>query len=450
MRRYAEAVAPLESMLAGNPGAAESARGRATLAICYSRTGKLDKAKQLFREVLDKKRSPTFPPRPPNNWRKPPTRPATWIGPANCTPGWRPTTAPPSRTPKARWAWPGPIQDGPVGRGRRLFDQVLKLNPQPARAAEAALARGQVLEQLGKFDPALAMYDLVIDALSSTSSPYGLAGRGPAALQAAAIRPGGGDFERLATQFPKLPEIDAVLYEWSWALQDSGKQAEADKLRAADSPRIPAQPLLGRRHHRLAQRAVEDGRLAKAATVMDELLAAASRAQDPRAGPVPAGQVAQAQDQWDQVRKSFETLLADFPAKPDAALGRVLGRRGHLSPRRLRRGRQAVRPAGRQVARRRSSPGMAKIPLRRARSSSSGKNGPRPCRWRRKSNPIIPDFEEQYEADYVIGRCLANQADFEAARKAYRQVINVARRAKTETAAMAQWLIGESYFHQKN
>jgi len=62
----------------------------------------------------------------------------------------------------------------------------------------------------------------------------------------------------------------------------------------------------------------------------------------------------------------------------------------------------------------------------------------------------FPQFEPQYEVDYLLGRCLADRADFEAARKAYQRVLRSPGGAKTETAAMAQWMIGESYFHQKN
>jgi TolA-binding protein len=49
-----------------------------------------------------------------------------------------------------------------------------------------------------------------------------------------------------------------------------------------------------------------------------------------------------------------------------------------------------------------------------------------------------------------LGRCLADRADFDAARQAYQRVLKSPVGAKTETAAMAQWMIGESYFHQKN
>ena len=56
----------------------------------------------------------------------------------------------------------------------------------------------------------------------------------------------------------------------------------------------------------------------------------------------------------------------------------------------------------------------------------------------------FPNFQQQYEVDYLLGRCLANQADFEGARRAYNRVVRSPAGAKTETAAMAQWMIGET------
>ena len=54
-----------------------------------------------------------------------------------------------------------------------------------------------------------------------------------------------------------------------------------------------------------------------------------------------------------------------------------------------------------------------------------------------------------YEVDYLLGRCLASQASFQSAREAYGQVIGSPVGGKSETAAMAQWMIGESYLHQQ-
>ncbi len=59
------------------------------------------------------------------------------------------------------------------------------------------------------------------------------------------------------------------------------------------------------------------------------------------------------------------------------------------------------------------------------------------------------DFTQAFELDYVIGRALATEARFPQARAAYQQVIDSPTGKQSETAAMAQWMIGETYFHQE-
>ncbi len=60
-----------------------------------------------------------------------------------------------------------------------------------------------------------------------------------------------------------------------------------------------------------------------------------------------------------------------------------------------------------------------------------------------------PDFAQQFEADYLIGRAHASLGEFEQAREAYQRALDAPRAAGTETAAMAQWMIGESYLHEQ-
>jgi TolA-binding protein len=60
-----------------------------------------------------------------------------------------------------------------------------------------------------------------------------------------------------------------------------------------------------------------------------------------------------------------------------------------------------------------------------------------------------PGCEQQQEVDYLEGRCLAAEARFDEAREAYQRALRAHGRDKTETAAMAQWMIGESYLHQE-
>ena len=54
MKRYGEAVAPLEAFLASNPTGDAAVKGRGELAICYARSGQIDKAKRLYAELFEK------------------------------------------------------------------------------------------------------------------------------------------------------------------------------------------------------------------------------------------------------------------------------------------------------------------------------------------------------------------------------------------------------------
>jgi tetratricopeptide (TPR) repeat protein len=61
----------------------------------------------------------------------------------------------------------------------------------------------------------------------------------------------------------------------------------------------------------------------------------------------------------------------------------------------------------------------------------------------------FPDFLQSYELDYLIGRSLATDGNFPQARAAYQKVVDSKVGGQTETAAMAQWMIGETYLHQE-
>lgn len=90
----------------------------------------------------------------------------------------------------------------------------------------------------------------------------------------------------------------------------------------------------------------------------------------------------------------------------------------------------------------------AMVPLRRAQLAA------RRQQWREvlsiveRTEREFPDFELQYELDYLRGRALAGLGNMTAARKFYRRVVNSKEGKDTEAATMASWMIGETFFHQ--
>ena len=62
----------------------------------------------------------------------------------------------------------------------------------------------------------------------------------------------------------------------------------------------------------------------------------------------------------------------------------------------------------------------------------------------------FPGFSLQTEVDYLLGRSYMSRGEFTKARQYYAKVGEADSSRTTEVAAMAQWMTGESYFHQKD
>ena len=67
----------------------------------------------------------------------------------------------------------------------------------------------------------------------------------------------------------------------------------------------------------------------------------------------------------------------------------------------------------------------------------------------RDSLDRFQNFSNAYEFRFLLGRASEYDGMFDDARGHYQQVVSSANGTGTETAAIAQWRIGETYFHQK-
>ncbi|MDA7978553.1 MAG: tetratricopeptide repeat protein [Pirellulales bacterium] len=92
----------------------------------------------------------------------------------------------------------------------------------------------------------------------------------------------------------------------------------------------------------------------------------------------------------------------------------------------------------------------AKIALRHAQTLAALQRWSQAREIAEASLDASPDFEFNYELHFVVGRALASAAQLTDARGAYAQVLSSPSGAKTETAAKAQLMIAETYFHQED
>jgi TolA-binding protein len=161
------------------------------------------------------------------------------------------------------------------------------------------------------------------------------------------------------------------------------------------------------------------------------------------------GELAAGRQKWDEVEARMDQVAHDFAASPlglPAAywVAEADYRQGKFDEAGKRLAALSERTAGH------NEPWLAMIPLRRAQVMAQQRQWADAQAIASQIQRDFPNFAQQYEADYLLGRALAAQADFDGARREYQLVIRSASGGKTETAAMAQWMIGESYFHQEN
>jgi TolA-binding protein len=92
---------------------------------------------------------------------------------------------------------------------------------------------------------------------------------------------------------------------------------------------------------------------------------------------------------------------------------------------------------------------LAMIPLRRAQVLAQNDQWAAAYDMARQIAEEFPNFRQQHEVDYLLGRYYASRAEFDKARQAYQRVVRSTTGGRTETAAMAQWMIGETHFLQE-
>jgi TolA-binding protein len=244
-------------------------------------------------------------------------------------------------------------------------------------------------------------------------------------------------------------QLDTIRYEWSWVLRKTGDIAQADALLKEIHAAQPRGSYWADATFRLAERASQTGNLDEAARLVAQVLAARPGAELLQHALYLQTQVAARQENWKQVAPSAQRLVDEFPRgslrlPADYWLAESAYRQGEFDE----AGRLFAELSGRAEGR--TDAWLAMVPLRRAQVLAQAKNWDEAQEMAAGISRQWPDFAQQYEADYLIGRCLGAQASFNSARDAYRRVVESKSGAKTETAAMAQWMIGETHFHQKN
>ena len=329
------------------------------------------------------------------------------------------------------------------------FDRLLNHFPDSQLAPEAALTRARVLERNNQPDAALATYHVVFDKYPQ-SEQTSSALLGAARLHDRLHQDQNAErlFRRIIEQYPDLPELDAVLYQWAWVLSDLGRDSDATAAFSRIHREYVQSSYWADSTYRLAERALGDKNLVEGKQLADELLENGCEGDLLCHVLYLHGQLEVAAGHWQNVSEPLGRLVIEFPRHAlrlpaEYWIAEALYRQGdyQLSGERF----DTLIDETEHIEQ--IWPAMAR--LRRAQIFAHQKQWQDALRITSSIAESYPSFPQLYEVDYLLGRCLAAQGQFDEARSAYRRVTIRPTGAKTETAAMAQWMIGESYFHQK-
>jgi TolA-binding protein len=454
LKKYAEAVTPLEDFLSATAGtdkddknvaAADStAKALAELSICCARSGNLERAKTAYAEFAKRfDKHPLFAPT---------TEHLAEAAFAANDPTWSAElSARLSGVGTAEMDFKGRLgvgwsryKAGKLTEAAAAFDELLRKNPPAEIAAEAAFVRGRIAEELNQPEKALEMYDLLIGQYPAAKD------RAEALLASARLsikqkQPARAAerLQLLAKEYPQFTRLDAALYDWAWTMLDLGRADEAAALFERLHKEHPKSRYWADAVARLTQAAVDAKDFSRADALAKELTAKSDLDPPLRQYALDlAGQAAAGMADWPRSRAAFETLIKEFPEFSIAE--------SHYHQGDLKTADELLEKLARQLKDQPRETWMAMVALRRAQILAQREQWLDAHELAAKIEADFPGFQQQYEVDYLLGRCLANRAEFDAARQAYKKVIDSAAGAKTETAAMAQWMIGETFFHQKN
>ena len=340
----------------------------------------------------------------------------------------------------------------------QLFAKFLARFEEHPSAAEALLLRGTALEKLKDYDGAAeAFRELAKRFPNSDQASSGLLAAARLATRKQRKEEADALYKRFVDEHLDDAHADVALFEWSWVLRDLGRADEADDLLAKLREHFPASVYADDATYRLAERAYRTADYARAEELTKLLLAdrpadAATPQLSEKLAPYTwylAGQVAAAQGRWADVAARMQRVGACKPPSTLALLAEFWGAEAVFKQNDFAVAAKRFAELAPKIDGRHEN-WVAVAALRRAQAQAQLKNWDAAESLARRIPVDFPQFNQLHEVDYLLGRSLASRGLFQQAREAYRRAIDSTTAGKTETVAMAQWMTGETYFHQQD
>ncbi len=314
-------------------------------------------------------------------------------------------------------------------------------------AATAGLQLAEIYQQLDQPAKALKTYLEVADRWNDSPSAQ------VALRRAATIVISKGNFVEGAAIHKRLlaTELDEkqraeTLYRLGWVLHDGAKPNEAKAQFEALHAHHPESAYWSDATYRLAEYAVDSGDTDRADALLLKLID-----QEPDTEIVPhalylSGQIAVQEGDWKRACGPLAKLVNRFPRSTLAPPAEYWLAESHYQSGNYGEAEQRFAALAEGSL---PSEQSALVALRRGQLAAQQDDWPRA---RSAIKPLLADASAPVPQDqlyYLLGRCRMADAEIEAARTAFIRAAQRDHLEKSETAAMAQWMIGETFMHQE-
>lgn len=248
---------------------------------------------------------------------------------------------------------------------------------------------------------------------------------------------------------PDVLPAEDIWYRLAWVRMDQNKQKEALEAFEQIHQRFQDSDLWEDSTYRIAEAALNAGNLAKAREYLQKLLEKKGMSKVVVFGRYMLGQVEVQAGNWQAAIPHMDAVaeqVADEPLHSMAMFwgGEARFRSEKFDDAKAKFEQMLTDNMGRELE------SLPVAEMRLAQIFAHQDNWEAAYHKALEIENRYPNFAQVHELDYLMGRCLARQGEFQKARAAYTKVIQSPTASQGETAAMAQWMIGETFFHQKN
>lgn len=351
------------------------------------------------------------------------------------------------------WSLQQRKQSGAAGK---LFAQLAAEFPEHKDAPEWAFMHGKTLQTDGKPAEAVTAFQAVLKRYPTAKFAY-LAGLEAARLLRDSMQYAEADiaYASVLEKFPKPEHLDKILNEWALSNYEGKNYPRSDEVFSRLIKETPDSDLADNARLSLAESDLVSGKIDVARTKFQSL------AKDPKSDAIVQQTalfqsigIAVEQRNWDEVKSTAESLTSRFPSSKYFWYAEMHHAEADLNKALTA---QAIERLQRVIAQKdqpnstiASESWFAQAwvllaeGLYREKQHDAVAQTAADCRtW----NPELPSL---YIVDEIAGRALKAQAKFPEALVTFQRIINDKFGRRTETAAKAQFMIGEIYLLQKN